>query len=156
MTETFKQILVATDFSTCSAGALRFALRLGASLGASVDVVHVWDYKAVYSRAMASSGPPEREVVRMQESAIQRLKTFCEGLDVRRQLIYSGEAAAEVGEAAQNYDFLVVGTHGRQGVSRLFLGSVAEQIVRTAPCPVLTVRAVDPSRHTRPSEPATS
>jgi len=143
VTQPFQQILVATDFSTCSTAALRYALQLASPLGAAVDVVHAWDYRAVYSRAMAGSGPPEREVERMQEAASARLKTFCEGHDIRRRLVRGGEAAAEVAQAAAGYDMLVVGTHGRQGVSRLFLGSVAEQIVRTAPCPVLTVRAPD-------------
>jgi nucleotide-binding universal stress UspA family protein len=118
------EILVATDFSETAAGALRVGLRHARALGARVHLLHV-----------ASEG--EADVTRpLAEAAAQA------GPDVPAVLATSvGDPAPEIVRYATRHpiDLIVVGTHGRTGVSRVLLGSVAERVMRGAPCPVLVV-----------------
>ena len=114
------RILVPTDFGQASDAALAQARELAAGLGASVHVVHVLE-NAQRADALAAS--------------------LEAGLGHETALL-SGPTAPAIVEYATNraFDLIVMGTHGRTGVAHLLLGSVAEQVVRTAPCPVLTVR----------------
>jgi nucleotide-binding universal stress UspA family protein len=112
-----RRILVPTDFSQASDAALAQARELAGALGASIRLVHVLDDAAV-AGALAADGL---------------------GHDAA---LLTGPVAGTIVEYAQSHaaDLIVMGTHGRSGVAHLLLGSVAERVVRTAPCPVLTVR----------------
>jgi len=90
-----------------------------------------------------------------EERRLAGLASRChaEAIVVTSQLSAGQPAAAIVKAAADRaVDLIVLGTHGRQGVAHLVLGSVAEHVVRTAPCPVLTVRGLVPERVQRPEE----
>jgi nucleotide-binding universal stress UspA family protein len=142
----FTRILVATDFSACADAALRAATALARAMGSTLAIVHVQSPLPAY--AFAEGAAPD--LARLEEDqrrwAQERLEQQAEtvrasGLGVSTA-IRVGTPADEVVEAAREMgaDLIVVGTHGRTGLNRLLIGSVAERIVRTAPCPVLTIR----------------
>jgi len=122
MPKVIRRILVATDFSECSNAALERADDIARSLGATVDVIHTWNYAPVFSQAMAGSGPPEDARQRTEEAAKARLERFISeategGVGIRKALLRRGNPAAAVVRAAEEgpYDMIVAGTHGRVG-----------------------------------------
>jgi nucleotide-binding universal stress UspA family protein len=142
---TAKHILVAHDFSDTAEGALRYALDLAEKLGAALTIVHAYEVP-IY-------GFPEGPAL-VPEMATQLEQASRAALDsvVRRAArpglvpdsrLRQGPAWSEINTTAKEIgaDLIVLGTHGRRGVARALLGSVAEKVVRTATCPVLTVHA---------------
>ena len=142
-----KHILVATDFSEAASAAVVQAAELAGALGAEVTLIHVLaPGGARRSIAPGSSKPPPAQVMSADDEQGAALKRVREGAlaavaQVRLQLL-SGESAAEaIVEQAERLkvDFVVLGTHGRTGLSHALVGSVAEIVVRRARCPVLVV-----------------
>ena len=143
-----RRILVPTDFSPTSDAALAQARELAAALGASLRLVHVYEEPFVAS-AMGADGQiflPADMRSQIVAGAEARLKerleaTIDAGLGHQTDVL-TGPVAGTIVEYAQAHavDLIVMGTHGRSGMAHLLLGSVAEKVVRTAPCPVLTVR----------------
>lgn len=138
----FKNILVATDFGEAARHAADVACELAAKFGAKLTVLHVW---TVPTPAYAESITLPLD--RIQKAAEEAMETEATRLRVKfgelRTIIVPGVAWRAIVEAApeHGFDLVVIGTHGRRGVPRLFLGSVAEKVVRAAPVPVLTVQA---------------
>jgi len=143
-----KKVLVATDFSEPSDTALEYARELARTFGAQLTVTHVVDN--VLTRVAGIDGFVFSDSALQQalEAAGQRqLDAVVCGED-RTQLhadaivLTSNSPATAIVEYAARYeiDLIVMGTHGRGAVAHLLMGSVAERVVRTAPCPVLTVR----------------
>lgn len=143
-----RHVLVATDFSDASAVALNYGRELARTFGATLHVIHAVDLLA--ARIPMSQGHGydldhlQKEIEESARTAIAELVT-----DEDRSKLQTHEAvvaALSPSEAILDYardkmiDVIVIGTHGRTGLSRLVMGSVAERIVRNAPCPVLTVR----------------
>jgi len=140
-----KTILVPTDFSENAEQALDYAVALAAKLDAKVHLINVIGMQmlgAEYGIAVTQS--MVEDIMRGNQTALDNL------VAARAAKASFGPAELEFGDAraviqatAQkiNADLIVMGTHGRRGMSRLLLGSVAESVVRTAPCPVLLVRA---------------
>ena len=140
-----KRILVPTDFSECSDAALRYGLELARKFGASLYLLHVIQDPATQPWAAEGFVVPLLDAVEQwQKDAQARLeKSIPE--DDRAKAIFACVIASPFTEilryaAANDIDLIVMGTHGRGGVSHVFLGSIAEKVVRRAPCPVLTVR----------------
>jgi len=142
-----KNVLVATDFSEPSDTALAYGRELARTFGATLHVLHVAENLA--ARAAADAYPmalPEMQRD-LEHEAWTRLEATVTS-DDRRTLrakavvLTSNAPAAAIVEYAQEatIDIIVVGTHGRGAVAHLLMGSVAERVVRTARCPVLTVR----------------
>lgn len=136
-----QQILVATDFSPSAARALDDACELAVALDATVHLLNV-ENLTLADRALA---PDTLDVLLRQNRA-----TVDQLIEPRRARVRFGAPLVKTGDprdvilevaAALPADLVVVGSHGRRGVQRLVLGSVAEAVVRTAPCPVLVVRA---------------
>jgi nucleotide-binding universal stress UspA family protein len=158
----FTRILVPIDFSPPSNAALEYARTVAARFGASLHLLHVADdpYRALYS---AEVFVPEMEGLRDEilADATARLQRQLRMGDIQQlaatvQAIVGTPAASIVEYAeAHDIDLIVMGTHGRGGLSNLLMGSVAERVVRTAPCPVLTVRGV-PKAAARTEAPASS
>jgi nucleotide-binding universal stress UspA family protein len=142
-----KNVLVATDFSEPSATALEYGRELARTFNASLHVLHIVDN--VVQGMVADAAPANYADVlqALEESGRRRLEATIRD-DDRRELnakpvLMSGTATAAgiVSYAREAHvDLIVMGTHGRGGWSHLMMGSVAEKVVRTAPCPVLTVR----------------
>lgn len=136
------KILVPTDFSACSEHALDYAVELAARLDARVHLLSVI--------GVPSYGVPELGVgitAAMVDNLIADNQRALDQLGREKKLV--AETLVRVGDARDvilqtaeelKADLIVMGTHGRRGLSRALLGSVAEMIVRTSPVPVLTVR----------------
>ena len=148
MTRRFTRILVPTDFSPQSAAALATAKELAARFAASIHLLHVLeDPYATASFAAEVYGyiPPGLKESWQRAAEKQMLAVFPA---TERELFRAtsdvafGAPARTIVEYAEadGFDLIVMGTHGRGGVAHLLLGSVAERVVRTAGCPVLTVR----------------
>ncbi|HEU4353440.1 MAG TPA: universal stress protein [Burkholderiales bacterium] len=148
----YRKILVAVDGSTASAKGLREALRLAKAEGARLFILHVVDeYPAFAALDGMMAGAPGADLVpALREGGkrvLARAKSTAEKARVPTKVILremlSGPAAYPIVREAKKVgaDLIVLGTHGRRGVRRLVLGSDAEQVVRTAPVPVLLVRA---------------
>ena len=149
-------ILVPVDGSPPSLAALEHAIALAADSGARVDVLYVEDSEEL----RVGSVPPStrREGERELDDAIERAVARLDGRISRR--VASGDPLRTIVETASGgqYDLIVIGTHGHVGRLHAMLGSVAEGVVRNAPCPVLTVRdatggyqSFAERRHGRPS-----
>lgn len=140
------KILVPVDYSECSMQALAYALHLASTLSASVDVLHAWSFPT--NLRMTNNEGESLEAVARKE-AQRGMAEFLKKVTVPANVtlgtaIRLGFEADEICEAGKNYDLIVMGTNGRSGVSWLVLGSIAEKVVRRAPCPVLTVRLGTP------------
>jgi nucleotide-binding universal stress UspA family protein len=146
----WRSILVPMDFSAPSEAAFAYALRLAEIRKAVVHVCHVIPIPHVLD-AFYEHGLEQPESVKHIEQKVRtRLKeiVLATGASVAPQLHFNeGEAAEGVLEEATKLkpDLIVMGTHGRRGAKRFFLGSVAEAVVRRASCPVLTLRSALPS-----------
>ncbi len=142
MIEPFKKILVATDFSECADKAMERALDVAARYGATVRVVHAWDYPAV---AYAAMGTTMIDVLPFEQAAKAHLDALVASLAERGVAVEAslcrGVAWDQIVSLAEQLkaDLVVVGSHGRTGIKRAVLGSVAERVVRHSTAPVLTV-----------------
>jgi nucleotide-binding universal stress UspA family protein len=136
--EMFTQILVPTDFSPQADAALAEARALAAEFGATLHVLHI--FENVFLRAVV--GNPRDLEAAAQRQLDERLTPE----DLRRGAVAALETSDEPAKEIVQYaretgiDLIVMGTHGRTGLPHVLLGSIAEHVVRTAPCPVLTLR----------------
>jgi universal stress protein A len=140
-----KNILVPTDLSEGAEQALDYACELAQKLGATVNFLNVISVPAmgVPELGVALTGSVMDAVVKDNQAALDKLAETRRGqVIVGQTLLRVGDARDVINETATelNIDLIVMGTHGRRGVSRFLMGSVAETVVRSAPCPVLTVR----------------
>lgn len=146
-----KTILVPTDFSDASDAALKYGKAFAKAFGASLHVIHVLEDlvgPAWAPEAYAVSLPQLYED--LEKRSIEQLEQLMpreERDEFRVQLAHvSGSPFVEIVRYAREHsiDLVVMGTHGRGPIVHMLLGSVAERVVRKAPCPVLTVR---PAQH---------
>lgn len=139
-----KRILVPTDFSEHGKTALRYAVEFANQFGASVDLMHVID--SVPAGALLSYRPIEDLRVSMQnhaESEMEKLHDeWSEYSFPVNRVIVQGHPFVEIVRHAREKesDMIIMGTHGRGAIAHMMLGSVAEKVLRKAPCPVLIVR----------------
>ena len=143
-----KNIVVATDFSEPSDAALAYGRALARTFGAMLHVVHVVDNMPtlVYGAEAYAVSMPELQQEIDNAARTQLADLLVDNdrplLPTRAVLLTSNAPAAAIVDYAKDkrIDLIVAGTRGRGGVAHLLLGSVTERVVRTAPCPVLTVR----------------
>jgi nucleotide-binding universal stress UspA family protein len=150
-----KNILVPVDFSDSSRKALFAAAELAVAYAARIDLLHVWEVPP-YIPPEAMVGVPGSDARSLGQLArdhaheeLARLTGELGGqLPLGETLLESGDPARTIVEVAarRGSDLIVIGTHGRTGLSHLLLGSVAERVVRRASCPVLTIRGTEPPR----------
>ncbi len=144
----FKKILVPVDFSECSTAALKHALVLRKTFDAELEVVHAYDVPTfipphvVVMMGEIDAPLSEHAERHAQDQLSEFLKGFEEDAAHIKSRVLLGPAAMTILEAADEgkFDAIVMGTHGRTGLSRLVMGSTAEKVLRGASCPVLTVR----------------
>jgi len=157
----FAQILVPLDYSECSDEALRLAARLARAFKSRLLVLHMLpleisgmfgDFPAPAADATRITSETER-----LRAHIQSVLEDGDGVPALEIEVAWGSAYLDIVPYAveRRVDLIVLGTHGRSGVKHLLLGSVAEHIVRSAPCPVLTARAgaTAATGELRPAEP---
>jgi nucleotide-binding universal stress UspA family protein len=151
-----KKVLVPIDFSDGSLLALDYAIDLARSIRAELTILFVVE--------PASSGvggglysATDRSILIEEQQRIgsEQLSLLSRRLGKRairfRTVVETGTPYRVIGEVAERLraDLIVMATHGRGGLSHLLLGSVTEKVIRTAPCPVLTMRARDATHATR-------
>jgi nucleotide-binding universal stress UspA family protein len=140
-----KTILVPSDFSECSQAALRYGLELARRFDARLHLLHVVQDPLTQPWAAEGFSAPVFEVVEdWRSEARERLAAEVPAADAPRVTV-AATIARPFGEilryaAEYNVDLIVMGTHGRGGMTHLLLGSIAEKVIRRSPCPVLTVR----------------
>ena len=147
----FRRILAPTDFSSFSEVGLRAAAELAHRVGARLTLLHVMAEGEL--EALASAHVPRHPVDLIYqdiEGAVMDHYRRVVSAELRRDLsaepvVAVGIAALEIVRAARlkDADVVVMGTHGRTCQARMVMGSVTEQVVRRAPCPVLTVRPAE-------------
>jgi nucleotide-binding universal stress UspA family protein len=146
----FTKILTAVDFSENSDYAFDYALTLANQFNAELTIIHVInepvDLRGFYVPHI-SFEQLEKEI---EESAVKMMATFCSSklgaFTNYKTSIVTGIPCDEIIAAADKNDasLIVLGTHGRTGLDRILFGSTAERVVRSAGCPVLTVRLPTP------------
>jgi nucleotide-binding universal stress UspA family protein len=137
-----KTILFPTDFSTASDAALVHAESLARQMNARLLIVHVEEPPLAYGGGELYYGLPEPSSERILKM-LEDVKPSDPSVPYAHRLTM-GDPAGEVVRIAEdeNAEMIIIGTHGRTGMTRLLMGSVAEAIVRRAPCPVLVYREV--------------
>jgi nucleotide-binding universal stress UspA family protein len=143
----FRRILVATDFSEASGGAVALAVAMAREAAAALHVLHVCD-----APPYPDLGGPVDLMTPVVEAAQQRLDDLMASL---RDVVPAAKGILEVGAAWEQIlaaaaevaaDLVVLGTHGRRGVAHILMGSVAQRVVSLCEVPVLTVRSGAPGR----------
>ncbi len=146
-----RSILVPTDFSKASELALHAAAQLARQNGARVTLVHVHDPSwaawrpIAYPTEVQPEAPPSEP--ELEQRIHEKLRELCErvfeGVPCKTAVVLCANAAQGITDYAEkeDVDLIVISTHGRSGLAGLLIGSVAERVVRHAPCPVLTLRS---------------
>lgn len=143
--KTFKRLLVPVDFSDASDAAFNTALDLSQALGAEVKVIHVHQLQVPY---VGDGGfyVPEMDEDELLKEREKELETFVKEkgdtkVNVERE-VRLGDPETEINEIAKEYnaDMIIMGTHGRTGLSHLLMGSVTESVLRHANVPIMAVR----------------
>ena len=153
MTESLDRILVPVDFSTHSEKAIRYAATLANKFGARLSLLHVVEDPFVTGAWQAEVFVPNipellNDLIKAAKTQMAERKRYlaAHGFVVETVVITGRPATAIVEEALTGrFDLIVMGTHGRTGLSHAVFGSVAERVVQKAPCPVLTVRDAAPA-----------
>jgi len=141
----YHRILVPTDGSTASEGAVDHAIELAKQYDATLHALYVVDSGA-YSSLEVGSEIVVEALRKEGESAVEDVRSKAESAGVEVETaVKTGIAHRSIVDYVSDeaIDLVVMGTHGRTGVGRFLLGSVAEKVVRTADAPVMTVRASD-------------
>ena len=138
-----KKILLATNFSSASEKAASYARALARRFSSTVEIAHVFDPSIVTSYEEAIIGLMVKERRQISNENLERLRDdfSASGIDTRTTSLEGHRSSARLLKVAQEHevDLIVAGTQSKSGVERLILGSTAEQLIRSAKCPVLTV-----------------
>lgn len=144
MSTTIKHILVAHDFSQAAEMAMTYALDLAATLTGRVTVVHAYELPVYgFPEGLTLAAEMPGHIQQMATKAVEGIVAHAARPGVAVDgMVREGPAWSEICAAAVEIkaDLVVIGTHGRRGLAHALLGSVAEKVVRSAPCPVLTIR----------------
>ena len=146
-----KTILVPIDFGDASKAALDYAVDLAERLDAKVFVLHSFEIPIVGfpDGVMPATAEMTAQIVAQSEKALADARTRHAARKVPlTTMLEQGDAREVIHAKAKELgaDLVVVGTHGRRGIARALIGSVAESVVRTSPVPVLTVHAETPPK----------
>ena len=145
-----KRILCPIDFSAHSDAALAYASTLAKEAAAKLLIVYVDDSQVPYDAGFAGYVPPPDETEQLEKRLNETVPTVPD-VECEHHLLF-GHPADAIVEFARKHeiDLIVLGTHGRTGVARLLMGSVAESVVRRAECPVLTLKQPAPPADEEP------
>ena len=141
-----KRIVVAIDLSSCSLDALEYAVQFAKGIGASVTILHAMEpvaYGLDFSLSHAKEWKRQREYL---EERLTILSACLTSFGVKTDhVLKPGMPTDSITSyvTQHGYDLMVMGTHGRRGISHMLVGSIAGAMLRHAPCPVLTVRQFD-------------
>lgn len=151
--KSFHRILIATDFTKTSEAAWTKAVALARENGAELFVAHVYEPPNAVQAEAVAPGVYEEWSATLKANVVSKLQLVAgqagkSGV-LAHTLALAGIPDEAIADAAREHkiDLIVIGTHGRTGVARLFLGSVASRLIATAPCAVLTVRSLENDPH---------
>ena len=142
----FHRIVVPTDFSECAEGAWALAKRVAGSLGAELVLAHVLVEPIVYGDASMAADTTRQLFEQGRKWVEDEIEKWASAARVQgitvRTIVRTGSAQEEIVNLAtdERAELIIIGTHGRTGLNRLLLGSIADRVIRFSPCPVLTVR----------------
>ncbi len=143
------KILVPIDLSESGRAALAEADALASSTNGELTLLHVQSVTELHVMDFAYQEPPE-QTARVRRAIEEAVSTIAGELQTPRERVSIelpiGDATHEIVERSSRHDLIVMGTHGRTGVSHFLLGSVTERVVRAARCSVLVVKTRDASR----------
>ncbi len=139
-----RSILFPTDFSQQNDAALHYASALAADSNATLHIVHVHDTRTLnpsMGEAASLYAAEWQRELEVSRELLDRIRPTSPGVDFQHHSL-TGIPDAEIVEFAteNKVDLIVMASHGRTGISRLLMGSVAEAVMRRAPCPVLIVK----------------
>jgi nucleotide-binding universal stress UspA family protein len=139
----FRQIMLATDLGPSSAAATDEALRLAGALGATLLAISVIDPRTLQLPGGRFRSRVDQERGRLEAAAAELVMRGRRDQVATSFLIWEGDPAESIVEAAtsEGADIIVIGSHGRAALGRALIGSVSDQVVRHAPCPVMVVRS---------------
>ena len=147
---TLRRILIPIDFSPHSEQALKYGVALAEKFEAELFLIHAFQDVSIYQTEVVSGAPPIMPPVeQLTASARGAMERLVQEKNLRRfgthTDIVEGAPVEEIVDYAKekNIDLIVMGTHGRGWLAHVLMGSVAEKVVRKAPCPVLTVRIAE-------------
>jgi universal stress protein A len=146
MTIRLQKILLPTDFSKYSAAATKYACELATKFDAELHLLHTLETHLSSTPDFGMGLDLPKYISESQAAAEKSLAgvldpKWAEGRTVVKAMVEGSPKAEIIAYARkQNIDLIVLATHGRSGLAHVLIGSVAESVVRTAPCPVLTVR----------------
>jgi nucleotide-binding universal stress UspA family protein len=148
MNPLIQKIILATDFSEASREAVRYARWITRSLAADLKILHVfepsgWMVPSPYYYTPGFEEWVQASIEQTRQKGKEALEALAESFGINAETIFiEGDTGKEIIQAAvrHNTDLLILGTHGYTGWNHLSLGSIAEYVVRHAPCPVLTIR----------------
>lgn len=140
-----RKILFPTDFSTTADEALKFATMIAKDTGAKLLIVHVAEIPSVYGAGEMYYGIVDPDISALNQ--LLKAVTPSDPAVAHEHRMLTGDPAGAITELAkaEDCDLIVMSTHGRTGLGRALMGSVAEVIVRRASCPVLTLKAKQPA-----------
>jgi nucleotide-binding universal stress UspA family protein len=145
-----KAVLYPTDFSDCAAYAFELASCLAGDYRARLVILHVYVPSVIAFGEMPPVPPVPVDDQKAAQARLEQLQPYDRSVLVET-VMREGDPATEILRLAQEMpcDLIVMGTHGRTGLPRLLMGSVAEEVLRNAVCPVLTVKSapVESARH---------
>jgi nucleotide-binding universal stress UspA family protein len=149
------RILVPVDLSEGSQGLIEYALQLAKPFNASIEVIHAWEPPQYVAPDLLVAAPGWNSQS-LEKVAVDTASKELAGLVAQvkntplpiKHRVVVGEAASTILRVAEEgkHDLIIMGTHGRRGLPRLLLGSVAQKIVARAHCPVLTLHLHEPAK----------
>lgn len=145
-----KRILCPVDFSSASDAALDLASKLARETGAKLFIIHIEDSAAVVSPGLFGNLPPTTNI---EDHRLAKTLPTATEVSFEHDLLF-GDPADEIVEFAnkKDIDLIVMGSHGRTGLLRMLMGSVAEGVIRNAPVPVLSLKPDSKHLMDSPSE----
>jgi universal stress protein A len=143
-----KRILCPTDFSAIAEKAVEYAVFLASSHDAELQLLHVVDHLHGFDNYLILSMTPHEISERMEKHANEDLSEVINQIKETvktEKAVRHGKASVQITKMAREMkaDLIVMGSHGRTGLSHVIIGSVAEAVVRDVSCPVLVVRDID-------------
>jgi len=140
-----KNILFPVDFTEASSKVARYARGFAEKFGAKLYILYVVEDLSKFAGFYVPHVALEKLEKDLYEGAQKKMESLVEedfaGVSNVETIVEVGQAAEKICEVAQkkDIDLIIIGTHGRRGLEKVLFGSVAEKVVKTAPCPVLTV-----------------
>ena len=133
-----KKILVPVDFSIHSEKLVKFAAEFSQNVGASLSFINVIEIVPNYE-GLASAQFTSDLKIAMEEKMASLLEKYKEELGSCEAKVVNGDIVDTIVSNAENYNLIIIATHGHRSLKKIVMGSVADRVVQRSPCPVLLI-----------------